>query len=133
MKRFLMAAVGLALVTACTAPGRVAMLEAEPAPGEQVIAQRQAQLARGERMVPAAGERFDIAIVGGSCAPKPLAKFAVTACVDERPCNGHGLRAADGKVACACYEVRGGCAADTFCHLRSRSCTKLPAATYHVQ
>jgi hypothetical protein len=133
MNRIFSTLVWAVLVTACSAPGRVAKLDAEPALDAPQIAERQAQLTRAEPMRPAPGERYDIVVIGGSCAPKPLAKFAVTACVNERPCNGLGLRGADGAVACACYEVRGGCEADTFCHLRSRSCTKLPAASYHVQ
>jgi hypothetical protein len=84
-------------------------------------------------MQPGPDERFDIVVVGGSCAPKVGAKFAVTSCVNDQACNGHGLRGEDGKVSCACFGVRGGCSADTFCHNRSRSCVKLPADTYHAQ
>ena len=133
MKRSFLAIAWVAVIAACTVPGRVAVLDSEPAASEQQVAERRAQLSRQQGMAPGSAERFDIVVVGGSCAPKPPAKFAVTSCVNDRPCNGHGLRSADGSVACACYEVRGGCEADTFCHLRSRSCSKLPDATYHAQ
>ena len=132
MKR-LLAIAALALLGGCATSQRIAALENEPPATERQIAERQALLSGKRQMQPSSTERYDIAVVGGSCAPKVEAKFAVTACVNERPCNGHGLRLPDGSVVCACYEVRGGCEPETFCHQRTRTCTKLPAATYHVQ
>ncbi len=128
----LLAVLGVVL-GACAGPGRVAALDNEPVPTEREIAQRQALLSGQRQMQPTSAERFDIAVVGGSCAPKVSAKFAVVSCVNEQACNGHGLRSANGTVACACYEVRGGCQADTFCNQRTRQCTKLPADAYHAR
>jgi hypothetical protein len=128
------ALIGLLVVAAaCTSGGRVAMLKGEPALTKEQIAERQAMLARGEPMRPTPAERFDIAVVGGECAPKKSAKHAITACVDDKPCNGFGLRTVAGAVVCACYEVRDGCPADTFCHQGTRTCTKLPDDKYHVR
>jgi hypothetical protein len=123
----------LVAVAACTSGGRVAVLKREPALTKEQIAERQATLARGEPMRPTASERFDIAVVGGECAPRKSAKRAITACVDDKPCNGFGLRTAAGAIVCACYEVRDGCPADSYCHQGTRACTKLPDDKYHVQ
>ncbi len=128
----IVAIVAIALLAACT--HQVASLANEPPASDRQIAERQATLSgAGRKMEPTSAERFDIAVVGGSCAPKVTAKFAVTACVAEKPCNGHGLRIASGEVVCACYEVRGGCADGTFCNRRSRTCMKLPEDPYHAQ
>ena len=129
---FALVAIVLVLIAACA--NRVASLPNEPPLRDRQIAQRQAVLSgAGRKMEPTSSERFDIAVEGGSCAPKVTAKFAVTACVAEKPCNGHGLRIASGEVVCACYEVRGGCDSQTFCNRRTRTCTKLPQDTYHAQ
>ncbi len=123
-----------ALALAACATGQVAELENERPLSEKEVAERLSALSKGDRkMLPTAAERFDIAIVGGSCAPKPSAKFAVTSCVNDKPCNGHGLRMTDGSIVCACYETRGGCGEGQFCHARTFSCTKAPADLYHTQ
>ena len=122
----------LMLLCACVGPGRVASLDNERPSTEREIAERQSLLSGKRQMEPTSSERFDVVVVGGTCAPKVNAKFAVTSCVNEKPCNGHGLRAADGKTVCACYETAGGCQAGTFCNQRSRECAKLPADLYHV-
>ena len=121
------------LLAGCVGPGQVASLERERPPGESEIAQRQALLAETRQMAPAPFEKFDVAVVGGTCAPKVGAKFAVTACVNEQPCNGFGTRLAGGRLACACFEVAGGCGDGSFCNLRSRECVKLPADQYHTR
>ena len=121
------------LLSACAMQATIPALDNEPAASEQQVAERQRMMSETRVMQPGPDERFDIVVVGGGCAPKTSAKFAVTSCVNEQPCNGHGLRGEDGKVTCACFSVRGGCSADTFCHNRSRSCVKLPADTYHAQ
>ncbi len=123
----------IAVLGACASPGRIAALDNEPLPTEREISERRALLSGQRQMQPTSAERFDIAVVGGGCAPKLSAKFAVVSCVNEQACNGHGLRSADGSVACACYELRGGCQADTFCNQRTRQCTKLPADAYHTR
>ena len=120
-------------LSGCATQASIPALDNEPPATEQQVAERQRMMSEKRAMQPGPGERFDIVVVGGTCAPKTSAKFAVTSCVNEQPCNGHGLRGEDGKVSCACFSVRGGCSADTFCHNRSRSCVKLPADTYHAQ
>ena len=123
----------LALLGACTSTNQVAALDNEPPATERQIAERKAALSRTRQMQPGPAERFDVAVIGGTCAPKVAAKFALTACVNDKPCNGHGLRLADGSVVCACFEVHDGCEVDSFCHARSRTCTKRPDDKYHVQ
>ena len=130
--RRLLAIFVLTLLSAC-ATHQVAALDNEPPATDRQIAQRTALLSRGREMEPGPAERFDVAVIGGTCAPKIGAKFAVTSCVDEKPCNGVGIRLADKSVVCACFAVRGGCDADSFCHLRSRACAKRPDDKYHVQ
>jgi hypothetical protein len=129
---FALVAIVLVLIAACAS--QVASLPNEKPLSDREIAARQAVLAgAGRTMEPTSSERFDIVVVGGSCAPKVTAKFAVSACVAEKPCNGHGLRIASGEVVCACYEVRGGCDGGSFCNRRTRTCSKLPQDTYHAQ
>ena len=131
--RRLLTLFALVLLGACASTHQVAALDNEPPATDRQIAERTAALSRNRQMEPGPGERYDIAVIGGACAPKVLAKFAVTSCVAEKPCNGVGLRLADRSVVCACFEVRGGCASDSFCHLRSRTCTWLPDDKYHAQ
>ena len=121
------------LLSACAMQATVPALDNEPRATEQQVAERQRMMSEKRAMQPGPDERFDIVVVGGSCAPKTSAKFAVTSCVNEQACNGHGLLGEDGKVSCACFSVRGGCGAETFCHNRSRSCVKLPEDSYHAQ
>ena len=121
------------LLSACAMQATIPALDNESPASEQQVAERQRMMSEKRAMRPSPGERFDIVVVGGTCAPKTSAKFAVTSCVNDQACNGHGLRGDDGKVSCACFSVRGGCSADTFCHNRSRSCVKLPADSYHAQ
>ena len=121
------------LLSACATQAMLPALDNEPPASDQQIAERQRMLSEKRPMQPGPDERFDIAVVGGTCAPKTNAKFAVTSCVNEQACNGHGLRTPDGSIVCACYTIRGGCDAETFCHVRFRSCVKLPADNYHVQ
>lgn len=122
-----------AVLAGCVLPAQVASLEHERPPSEREIAQRQAVLAERRAMEPTPSERFDVAVVGGSCAPKSSAKFAVTACVNEQPCNGYGMRLSGGRLACACYEVVGGCESGSFFNHRTRQCMKLPADPYHTR
>jgi hypothetical protein len=129
----LLAILIVGLLSACASTVPVATLDNEPPATEQQIAKRQAALSRTRQMQPGPTERYDVAVIGGSCAPKVTAKFALTACVDEKPCNGAGFRLEDGSIVCACFQVRGGCDADSFCHARSRQCTKRPDEKYHVQ
>ena len=132
-KLWIMVGVLPALLAAC-ATSQIAKLDNERPLDAREAAHQLAAFADGKRkMEPSASERFDIVVVGGICAPKSGVKFAVTACVNEKPCNGHGLRMPDGSVACACYTWRGGCDEASFCHDRNRTCNKLPADLYHVQ
>jgi hypothetical protein len=123
----------LALAAGCAAERRPLELNREAPPTAQQIAEKQGALSARRPMEPNASERFDVAVVGGSCAPRTRAKHAVVACVNERPCNGFGLRLPDGTVTCACFERRGGCEESSFCNQRTRTCMKLPDDLYHVQ
>ena len=122
-----------ALLFGCAATRDTATLEREPPASAQQVAQRQAAMAQRRPMEPTAAEKFDIAVIGGSCAPRLGAKFAVTACVNEQPCNGYGTRLPGGRLACACFEVPGGCESGSFCNHRTRQCVKLPGDQYHTQ
>ena len=122
----LLAILILGLLGGCASTPPVATLDNEPPATEQQIAKRQAALSRSRQMQPGPTERYDVAVIGGTCAPKVPAKFAVTACVDEKPCNGAGFRLEDGSIVCACFQVRGGCDADSFCHARSASAPSAP-------
>jgi hypothetical protein len=123
----------LAVAAGCAADRRPFELNREAPTTAQQIAERQAALSARGPMEPNASEKFDVAVVGGSCAPKTRAKYAVVACVNERPCHGFGLRLPDGTVTCACFERRGGCEEGTFCNQRTRTCTKVPDDLYHTQ
>lgn len=120
------------VLVGCTGARQMATLDREKPSSEREIASRRALLGTPLPMEPSPFEKFDIAVVGGSCAPKINAKFAVSACVNEQPCNGYGTRLPGGKLDCACYEVAGGCDGRSFCNHRTHQCTKLPGDTYHT-
>lgn len=121
----------VALLAGCST--QIASLDHERSLTEQEIAERHAFLASPQTMQPTPSEKFDIAVVGGNCAPKVNAKLSVTACVNDKPCNGFGTRLPDGQLVCACYEVAGGCESGTFCNHRTHQCVKLPADQYHTR
>ena len=123
----------VALSAGCAIERRALELDREAAPSAQQIADRQSAISKSRPMEPNALEKFDVAVVGGSCAPKKQAKRAVVACVNDRPCNGVGLRLPNGSIECACFERRGGCDADSFCDDRTRRCLKVPDDPYHAQ
>jgi hypothetical protein len=123
----------VAVLAGCAGPRQIASLDRERPASERDILERQALLAAQRQMEPTPSEKFDIAVIGGNCAPKTNAKFAVTACVNEQPCNGFGTRLKDGRLACTCYEVVGGCDSDSFCSHRTHQCVKLPADPYHAR
>lgn len=132
MRRLVTVLFMTALATACADRSGVG-LKPEAPPLPQQLAQQQALIGNGAAMRPTPAERFDVAIVGGACAPKRISKEAVTACIDERPCNGFGLRTPQGRVVCACFQVMGGCDAESFCHSGTRQCTKEGEEKYPIR
>lgn len=59
----------------------------------------------------------------GACAPKDADNLTVfSACCNDQPCRGQCVRGEDGKTACACYDVKGGCPADKVCSKLRRGC-----------
>jgi hypothetical protein len=123
MRRLAIISALLVIAAGCAASGgKVAELPREPPLSEKQIAERQALFSASGVMRPTAAERFDVAVVGGACAPKPLSRKGITACVNNRPCNGFGLRTAEGAIVCACYQVRDGCPAGNSCDTGTREC-----------
>ena len=60
----------------------------------------------------------------GSCAP-PAKRGTVTACCDDKACNGHCVFAEDGKTkTCSCYGEAGGCKAGFLCSKVDHRCVK---------
>ncbi len=60
----------------------------------------------------------------GDCAPKLPGGLRGT-CINNRPCNGFGMRNAAGEIICACYSVIGGCDSSQACSKRRRACVPL--------
>jgi len=59
----------------------------------------------------------------GDCAPRHAhASDSRTACVENRPCRGFGVRDESGSIFCTCYGKVGGCAEGQRCDLRKLSC-----------
>lgn len=121
------------LLWGCATERPALELEREASASPKQVAEKQSAISRPREMAPNALEKYDVAVIGGSCAPKKPAKRAVVACVNDRPCNGVGLRLPNGAIECACFERRGGCDADSFCDDRTRRCVKLPDDPYHPQ
>ena len=133
MRLFAVAIVGLVVSGCAASTHKVAALEREAPPTPSQIADRHTAMAEERRMTPNEAEKFDIAVVGGRCAPKALSDYAVVSCVHEKPCNGFGRRMADGRVLCACFTTEGGCPEGTYCNVRTRECTKASVDPFHAQ
>lgn len=60
----------------------------------------------------------------GSCAPVAK-RGTITACCDEKACNGHCVFAEDGRSkSCSCYGEAGGCKAGFLCSKVEHRCVK---------
>lgn len=57
----------------------------------------------------------------GDCAPK-YANGLVGTCINNEPCRGFGVLAANGKAVCACYAKAGGCGQDERCDAIKKAC-----------
>jgi hypothetical protein len=72
-----------------------------------------------------AAPRIELDYGSGDCAPV-LRDGTRGTCIDNRPCNGFGFKDPQGRIVCACYEVSGGCPADSVCSIRRRACVRQP-------
>jgi hypothetical protein len=57
----------------------------------------------------------------GNCAPR-FANGMRGTCINNQPCNGFGMKDANGSLSCACYEVKGGCPNGFICSAIERRC-----------
>jgi len=59
----------------------------------------------------------------GDCAPKDANNLTTFgACCNDKPCRGQCVKGEDGRIECACYEVKGGCPPDKVCSKLRRAC-----------
>lgn len=71
------------------------------------------------KVLPLAPARFEYG--EGGCEPR-FADGTRGTCINSKPCNGFGFRDAQGALACACFEVAGGCGERQACSIRRRAC-----------
>jgi len=60
----------------------------------------------------------------GTCAPKADNLVTFGSCCNASACTGQCVQTEQGTVACACYEVKGGCPAGLVCSKIRRGCVK---------
>jgi hypothetical protein len=60
----------------------------------------------------------------GTCAPKADNVATFGSCCNNSPCTGQCVLAENARVECACYDVKGGCAAGLVCSKIRRGCVK---------
>lgn len=58
----------------------------------------------------------------GDCAPPADNKVTFGACCNNTPCVGQCVQAAEGKIECDCFGVRGGCQQGQVCCKIRRGC-----------
>lgn len=57
----------------------------------------------------------------GDCGPRFPNGMRGT-CINNKPCNGFGIKDEKGKFQCECFGVKGGCAEGTLCSVTKRAC-----------
>ena len=57
----------------------------------------------------------------GDCAPRFAYGMRGT-CINNKPCNGFGVKSKEGKVICECFGIRDGCPSETICSIMRRAC-----------
>lgn len=57
----------------------------------------------------------------GDCAPR-FANGMRGTCINNKPCNGFGVKDEKGALQCECFGVKGGCADGTLCSVTGRAC-----------
>lgn len=60
----------------------------------------------------------------GNCAPRADNLVTFGACCNGSSCSGQCVQTEEGKVGCACFEVKGGCPAGLVCSKIRRGCVK---------
>lgn len=65
----------------------------------------------------------------GGCEPR-YANGRTGTCIDNKPCRGFGVLE-DGRAACMCFAVRGGCAEGYRCDPRGAQCVKDGAGDFN--
>lgn len=75
--------------------------------------------------------RFAVVDSRGDCAPPGDGVRTVTACCNDKPCQGQCVSEDGGKqVQCSCFGVAGGCAAGEICCKRLQACMKPEACDW---
>lgn len=60
----------------------------------------------------------------GDCAPK-FANGMRGTCINNKPCNGFGVKDEKGNLECECFGVKGGCGEGMVCSVIKRACVPL--------
>src|SRR5438128_1369164 len=71
--------------------------------------------------------RVEVSNGEGDCAPRFPNGMRGT-CIDNKPCNGFGFKAASGRIQCACFDKVGGCPENQICSLLRRACVPISDA-----
>jgi len=69
----------------------------------------------------AAPAREELFYGEGDCAPR-FANGMRGTCINNKPCNGFGVKDKRGTLTCECFGVKGGCAEGTVCSVIKRAC-----------
>src|SRR5689334_14780844 len=65
----------------------------------------------------------------GDCGPRFPNGMRGT-CINNKPCNGFGVKNEKGEMECECFGVKGGCAEGLICSAIKRACVPLSKADH---
>ncbi len=86
------------------------------------------QIAPGSPLEPVVQPRpVELYYGEGDCAPT-FANGMRGTCINNKPCNGFGVKDEKGEMKCDCFGVRGGCGEDLVCSVIRRTCVALSKA-----
>jgi hypothetical protein len=115
MKTRTLGLVSVALLVTLAAAG-CATSKTAAAPGRDT-AEEAARRERERPRIEASPEPPPLNVVAseGECAPAADNLVTLGACCNNTPCSGQCVTAAEGKVECSCFGVRGGCPQGQVC------------------
>jgi hypothetical protein len=110
----------LACVTGCAQNENAARKSAAERISKEEVARREA--ARPQIGTPAQPPRMEVVPSRGTCAPPADNLTFFGSCCNDKPCNGQCVAAGQGKIACSCFGVAGGCSQGKVCCKLRRGC-----------
>ncbi len=111
----------LACVAGCAQNENTARQRAAERISKEEAARREA--ARPQIGQPAQPPRLAVVPSQGTCAPPADNLTFFGSCCNDQPCHGQCVAEGEGKIACSCFGIAGGCSQGQVCCKLRRGCT----------